>query len=51
MHGSAKADNSYLKKVLNTHDYGRAIVPFNDKNFVNNIRKGLPKSYPPAKLW
>jgi hypothetical protein len=51
MHGGAKADNSYLKGVLNTYDYGRAITPFNDKNFVSNIRKGLPKSYPPANLW
>lgn len=51
MHGSERADNSYLKGVLNTHDYGKAIVPFNDKTFVKNIRKGRPKSYPPAELW
>ena len=51
MRGVGKADNSYLKRVLNNHDYGRAIVPFNDKNFVGNIRKGLPASYPPADRW
>ena len=51
MHGDGQADNSYLKGVLNTHNYGKAIVPFNDKTFVKNIRKGLPKSYPPADRW
>lgn len=51
MQGVGKADNSYLKGVLNTNDYDRAIVPFNDKNFVGNIRKSPPASYPPAKLW
>lgn len=51
MHGVGKADNSYLKGVLNEHDYERAIVPFNDKTFVGNIRNGLPASYPPADRW
>lgn len=51
MSGGPKADNGYLKGVLDTHDYGKAIVPFNDKTFTSNIRKGLPASYPPAKLW
>jgi hypothetical protein len=51
MRGNGKADNSYLKGVLNTEDYGRAITPFNDNNFVGNIRKSLPASFPPAKLW
>lgn len=51
MRGSGVADNAYLQKVLDTKDYGSAIVPFNQKNFVRNIRKGLPKSYPPADLW
>lgn len=51
MSGSGVANNSYLHGVLDTHSWGRAIVPFNEVNFVNNIRKGLPKSYPPAALW
>lgn len=40
-----------LRPVTRTDAPGRAIAPFNEVNFVNNIRKGLPKSYPHAALW
>jgi hypothetical protein len=45
------ATNAQLQKTLNTADYGKAIVPMKNSQFVGNITKSIPPGYPPANVW
>lgn len=45
IHGDSKS-NAEMRALLNTFDYGSATIPLKDSNFIDNLNRFKPVSYP-----